>query len=324
MKRENVIKFLKLLGAKAPSSQPRAGWTVSECPLQAWNHDGGKSSAEVFGVKDEAGDAHANCFACGWHGKLSTLVLEMRHKNTVNPAVEVDWGKAFHMIEEAEEDTTLDLDFPDIEEMMLGKKNELHEFPIWWLESFPWAWEAPAAVAYLKDRNVAENVWKLLGLRWDPIEQRICFPVLDFNGTLRGLHGRAIKEKVEPRYRMYQQAGRTNPIIWLGEHWVDVERPILVVEGPFDLARVIQFYPNTVTPLFANPSIEKLNRMADALEWVTLLDRGTGGNKGRERITKAFPDHVIKHLFPPEHRKDPGAMTDQELVATLQQAVEIT
>ena len=46
--------------------------------------------------------------------------------------------------------------------------------------------------------------------------------------------------------------------------------------------------------------------MSDALEWVTLFDRGTGGDAGRERVTKALgADHVVHHLHPPEGAQGP-------------------
>jgi hypothetical protein len=54
--------------------------------------------------------------------------------------------------------------------------------------------------------------------------------------------------------------------------------------------------------------------MADAFEWVTLYDRGGGGDSGRTQVSKALSsDYVVTHLKPPEHRKDPGEMTVPEL-----------
>ena len=153
-----------------------------------------------------------------------------------------------------------------------------------------------------------------LELKADTQQKRICFPVRDFKHRLVGLHGRCIYPNVEPRYRMYQYAGQTNPQVWLGEDWVDTNRPILVVEGPFDLASCLRVYPNVVSPLWATPSLEKLRRMADAFEWVTLYDRGGGGDSGRTQVSKALSsDYVVTHLKPPEHRKDPGEMTVPEL-----------
>ena len=58
--------------------------------------------------------------------------------------------------------------------------------------------------------------------------------------------------------------------------------------------------------------------MSDALEWITLFDRGAGGDAGRERVTKALgTDHVIHHLHPPKGRKDPGEMTARRSLTLL-------
>ena len=95
-----------------------------------------------------------------------------------------------------------------------------------------------------------------------------------------------------------------------------------MAEGPFDLASIRRVYDNVTSPLFANPSLDKIRRMSDALEWVTFLDRGAGGDAGRDKIDKAIgADHVIHHRHPPKGRKDPGEMTVDELVAVLNDLV---
>jgi hypothetical protein len=91
----------------------------------------------------------------------------------------------------------------------------------------------------------------------------------------------------------------------------------VVVEGPFDLASVFRVYRNVVSPLFVNPSIAKLLRMADALEWFTLFDRGVGGDAGRAKIDKVLSSHMIHHLQPLPGVKDPGAMSVDHLVEVL-------
>ena len=323
MKQETVIPWLKMLGATVPTAQLRGGWTVACCPLAHWTHDGGTDKNPAFAVRKENGDAFTHCFACGWHGSQSELVLEMRYRNKLDPHVDVKWGEALRLIEESEHEFGLQLDSPDIEEMLFGDKAKRHVFPDWWLETFPPASEVPWALDYLASRQVTPKLADALDIRADAGEHRVCFPVRDFAGRLRGLHGRAVHADTEPRYRMYRQAKKNNPLIWLGESWVDVEKPIIVVEGPLDLASVYRVYRNVVSPLFANPSEAKLSRMADAMEWVTLLDRGKGGDSGRAKIEKLLKkDHVIQHLQPPVGRKDPGEMTLQELTQLIAKYVK--
>ena len=243
-------------------------------------------------------------------------------ENKVEPRIEAKWGKALQLVSEAEGEFDVDFDSPGIEEVLAAPKG-LVEFPDWWLESFPSVFDSPACHAYLWEaRGVWPAVAKALDLRYDPKEHRVCFPVRDFKGRLVGLHGRAIDDGVEPRYRMYPFAKKNNPIAWLGELWVDLDKPIVVAEGPFDLASIRRVYDNVTSPLFANPSLDKIRRMSDALEWVTFLDRGAGGDAGRDKIDKAIgADHVIHHRQPPKGRKDPGEMTVDELVAALNDLV---
>ncbi len=314
MKADRLVKLLKMLNAKVPIAQQRAGWFVASCPLAPWTHDGGEDKNPAFAVKKEAGDAFCNCFACGFHGKLSALVLEMRQRNKTEHKMSVKWGDAMTLIDDADADEFMNLDSPDVEEMLFGSKTQQHEFPAWWLESFPPFQQVPFARDYLQQRGVSEEVATILDVRADTKQQRVCFPVRDFKGRLKGLHGRAIKDGVDPRYRMYLQAGRNNPIVWLGESWIDFEKPIVVVEGPMDVASVFRVYRNVTSPLFANPSTEKLIRMSDALEWITFLDRGKGGDAGRAKIKKILhKDHVVRHLEPPEGRKDPGVCSVDEI-----------
>lgn len=325
MKKEPARDFLKLLGAKVPSAQNRAGWVVSNCPLGPWRHDNGQSGPEVFGVKIEGGDSRCHCFSCGFSGTQSDLILEMQYLNRVNPKGTYQFKAARELVMKAEEDIDLDaLDSPDIEEMLFGDgADKEHYFPDWWLDTFlPWD-QVKFARDYLEERGIHPMVATHLGIRADTNEDRVCFPVRDFSGKLRGLHGRVVHKGIEPRYRMYLYAKRNNPHIWLGEHWVDLDKPVVIVEGPMDLAKVYQVYRNVVSPLFANPSFEKIFRMSDAMEVVTLLDRGTGGDKGRERFSAAMKHSVVTHLMPPSEYKDPGEMPPMEIAELLSEHVPL-
>lgn len=315
MTREQILAWLPLIGSKPAADQSRGGWVVASCPLR-WRH-GGEDKNPSFGVKIEGGDGFTNCFSCGWHGSQAALVVEITALHRKDPYGPLQLGQALKLIDEAEDGLDLNLDSPDIEQVLFGgAKPKPHPYPEAWLTTFPHAWSSAAGRSYLEGRDVGAKVAAHLDLRFDGTQGRVCFPVRDGAGTLRGLHGRALQPDVEPRYRMYPHQHRTNPQFWLGEHWVDLEQPILVVEGPFDLASVLRVYPNAVSPLFANPSFDKLRRMVDALEWITLLDNGTGGNKGRARISECCTRNVVTHLYPPVG-KDPGSCTLDEIGSLL-------
>lgn len=254
---------------------------------------------------------------------MSEWVLEVAARNKSSPSgASYDFKTVWKMLIEAEEETPLLMEKQSYEDAMLAQPKELIWFPDWWLDSYSYALEYKWACNYLHDRGVSPETAMMLDLRGEHKDKRICFPVRDFEGILRGFHGRTIDPEIEPRYKMFTYAGGNNPIVWYGEHWVDTSKPIVVVEGPFDVASVIRVYTNVVSPLFANPSKEKLMRMADALEWVTLLDNGKAGDNGRKRISKLFPDHMITHLKPPEG-EDAGSMSENDLRELLKPYVKL-
>lgn len=322
MKKEPTTEFLKALGCHVPKHQPRTGWVISNCPLGPWRHKDGKSAPHVFGVR--LADGVCKCFSCDWRGEPVELLYDLKHRVQVGQHSHhaINFKAAFETLDELEGEDGFTPGWQTLEEKLTFAKKELHEFPAWWLDSFPKWSSIPFAVDYLSERNVYVEVADFLDLRADTTEKRVCFPVRDFTGKLMGFHGRAINDGVDPRYRMYTQGGENNPIVWLGESWVDPAYPIVVVEGPFDLAAVMAVYPNVVSPLFANPSFDKIRRMAHVKEWITFLDRGVGGDKGREKIDAVIGgDHNVVHVKPIADFKDPGQMPSDAIKHVLQKVL---
>lgn len=311
------MSWLEAMGAKVPKAQSRMGWIQSDCPFGHWRHENGKSGPDAFGVRLETGVPFCNCFSCGYNGDAVTAMLEIKYAEKNAPSgIPRDFVTASKLTEKADNEFELEFDDTTIEDV-LNTKSSLKPFDEDWLASFGQAVHNKIAREYLKERSTPLEVSEALDLRWDGSQQRICFPVRDFGGRLMGLHGRTIHKGVEPRYRMYNPNGYTNPIVWLGEHWIETSKPILVVEGPFDVASAVRVYRNTCSPLFANPSFEKIHRMADCLEVVTLLDTGKAGDQGRARFLKSMPGSIVTNLVPSTGIKDPGAATVEELQGML-------
>ena len=140
-----------------------------------------------------------------------------------------------------------------------------------------WAGDGETVHPYLETRSVTAQIAQALNICWDDYRKRIVFPIRDFKGRLRGLHGRTVHDHVEPVYRMYPYENKTNPHVWLGEPWVDFEKPVLMVESVFDLARAYPVYPNIVSPLRASLSKVQLERMKGARTVITLFDGDKAG-----------------------------------------------
>jgi DNA primase len=232
----------------------------------------------------------------------------MLHRKNPNPAVDI---KAALELLPRLEPSVAEFEFSDYETLTdADVKAEFFEFPEWWLDSFMAAPDHP----YLAKRGITPEVGAALGIRYDSQRSRICFPIRDWNGRLGGLHGRDITGKHELRYYAYDFNGSRNPRIWLGEHHCTLDSPLVLVEGPFDYAKVYGVWPNVLSANMAKVSPYKLERIQDAIQIVTFYDAGVGGDKARQQVQDVLGDSAgVVHLVPDSAERDPGDMTPQEI-----------
>jgi DNA primase len=313
MNKDRALVLLNAISRQVPAQQSRSGWLTASCPLEHWTHDNGVDRNPSFGLNLEKPDPFLNCFSCGAHGSATEWLYEIAHRRKKDPDQHftADIQTAMTMIQESINEAPSIEGLPSYDEMYAQGEVELVWFPEHWIDSFPSVLHVVWARKYLHERGVSMPLAMALDLRADTNQKRVCFPIRDFDSVHRGLHGRAVVAGVEPRYRMYTYEKQTNPIVWYGENWLDPQKPVLVVEGPFDVASALRVYDNVVSPLFANPSYVKIERLGMVEDWVTCLDTGKGGESGREKFTKALQGYNLKHLVP--EKKDPGSMTEDEL-----------
>jgi hypothetical protein len=307
--------FLRCLGIT--HFDKRTGWVTSACPLRPWKHQDG-SGKWSFGVKTGA-KTLCKCLSCDYTGTPHDLVFDLLYWNRQAPN-----GQQYRLIEALK----IAIENPDevfdplksVDEQTYGVSKDF-VFPEDWLKEFDHAFYNGQVHPYLLSRKggpVPYDVAVMLDLRFDITRQRICFPVRDFKGQLRGLHGRSIYEGSDLPYYAYgcpgPEIGENGkpievrcPDIWLGEHYVDPELPIVLAESVFDLARVFQVYRNVMTPLYANPSISKIKRLAGAKYIVTLFDNDKAGKLGRAKIESNLPGVTFLHLDVPVEFGDAGA-----------------
>ncbi len=155
-------------------------------------------------------------------------------------------------------------------------------------------------------------------MRWDAFRKRICFPVRDDQGRLRGLHGRDATGENSLPYLMYPHEHQTNPHIWLGEHYCDPEKTVVIAESVFDLARVYEHYTNVISPLTASLSKAKIDRLAGISAIVTLFDEDKAGMRARDKLTKYLSKVELLHVSPCE-AEDAADLTSEEMRALLEE-----
>lgn len=323
MNLKQIKQWLQCLGADTAASVS-GEWVQCTCILAPWRHEKGTDSNPSLGIrisKKAAGQVH--CFACDFGGDQMDLLRELKQLVKSEPPGQephqYDFAGAMKMLVDAEEDAPLSLgDIGDYEEDVTSiHKDEGVMFPESWLNSFPQSYGHP----YLQTRDggpVPFAVAKALDLRYDPYRKRVCFPIRDRKGFLRGFHGRDVTGESPLKYLMYTYHKETNPMVWLGEHWVDFDRPVVIAESVFDLARIYQVYRNVVCPLTASIGPEKIKRMGDAMEVFCIMDEDKAGQRASDKLQKYLPGTVFKVVHLPEGCKDPGAMSVHQVALMLE------
>lgn len=311
MNRAAIQKWLPLVGTKE-GGQHREGWVVAHCPLALSRHDKGQDTHPSFGVKIEAGESFCHCFSCGFSGKQSELVLEMQAIRKIDgPDVlpDVNLGSALQQVYAAEEGAGLSLNL-DTED-----KAEPEPWPEWWLDSFTSVASSSEANAYLLDRGVIDPLDEYLDLRWDAYRKRIGFPIRDWSGHLFGMTGRSV-DGSNPKYHQYIYAGRTCGSTWLNEDRVDVTKPLVLVEGPFDLAAVLRVYRNVVASMGTTLNRRRVERLRWCGLVITLFDYGKAGNQARTKVSQ-YRKKGVRHVLLPAEIGDPGAASSTILMDLL-------
>jgi hypothetical protein len=330
MNEKAIGKLLAYLGSKVTAKQDRPGWVIASCPFGPWNHDSGVDKHPSFGVcVDGAKKGRYHCFSCNESGALKDLPATIHSLNKpklfAKHATQVEGinvSAALNILNNSDQLDELDA-LPGWQETDDAKLKALEmdePWPAWWLDSFAPVAECPEAMHYLtktRSQPTDPELCEFLDLRYDSERRRVCFPIRDWKGALRGLHGRTIDPQGEPRYYAYGFKGKRNPQYWLGEHWLDLEKPILVVESVFDLASVLRVYRNSTCALFAGLSKEKVLRLSAARHLVTLFDAGKGGDSARKAMAKYLPKVPMEQLAPDAEDKDPGEMSVERILEYL-------
>jgi len=327
MNKDKIKKILNYCGSTVTPAQHRPGWLIASCPFAHWKHDNGVDNNPSFGVDLSDKKHRYHCFSRHEGGALAELpnVLQIMNGGTKK----LTWQKQADHIEGLELAKAMDelqdskdkvenhyLTAEEVEAKKLKKKT-VQPWPEWWLDTFMPAREHPDARAYLQSRDVPEELWDVFDLRYDTSRQRVCFPIRDWDGRLAGLHGRAVIPGGSPPYHVYKYKGEHNQIVWPGEHTVNTEQPVLLVESVFDWISVYRVYKNSMCSLSCGLSRDKVERINRFDRVVTLYDNGKGGDVARKALTKYLKGVIPRHLNPPEDLSDPGEMSVVQLIATL-------
>lgn len=300
----NIIKLLSCLGVNNASVSGE--WIRSSCPLGFHRHKGGVDKKPSFGIHISDGRSGFLCYSCGLRSRdLSDLITELtfalRAPAHQPPAMNLIAAQALI-------DAETDPDYPGVE-WAAPVVQEFEPFPDWWLESFLPVFKFPEAIAYLRKREVPLSMWSDLELRFDSERKMVCFPYYNMAGLLAGMRGRAVVTGASYRHHDYSWNYRNNSkLVLMNEHRIDWKQPVVVVEGEFDLIRVLNIYPNAVASLTASLSEPKCMTLALAASIIGFFDNDEAGHRASQQAQQRFGYAYRSVVYPEGSAKDPGAM----------------
>lgn len=264
--------------------------------------------------------SRCKCLSCGFGGDLMDLLMDIQYhlKKEHYPGYNI--LRAAQIVNAEFEDMELSPeDIPDYDAPV--EKTEI-VFPETWLASFKPIKMFPEAVQYCVGRMITSKTMDALDLRFDPVQRRVCFPFRNSKGDLMGLQGRTIDEGTALRYYQYGYKGKRNSHVWMGEDNLNLDKPVVLLEGPFDFTSVYRVYRNVAASFTSGLSFTKVRRISDATEIITFYDHGKGGDSARESIDKMLKGYPITHIIPTEQEGDAGNMSLQAVATYLQPHVK--
>jgi len=262
MNKQRVKEFLEALGCSQIQVNAQSDWVKAACPLAAWTHEGGADRNPSFGVKatdDSGGVPTYHCFACGSSGTLPKLLhnIQMFSGEHNKEAADIlsseelgDDGE--HGDSKAETRKRKVISKDKWAKLERDRKRRNVPVPETILQKFPLVtglddWRSETIVSYMReDRKIKESLIDDYQLRvyQDPIRQHvgIIFPIYNREGTqVMDMYVRMIHAKSFFRLNARLTDSKVNyqaPNLWFGNQFYDPERPLILVEGAFDVLRL--------------------------------------------------------------------------------------
>lgn len=303
MNPEQGKAFLKALGAKKVSHSGK--WLRASCPLAFALHQNHHDTNPSFALTVEVDKpSRYNCFACG-HGSALDLIQQMEFHGYQS----ADYQLAREILDSEKLEVT-----PLSPYSEFSKPEELWVFQPWpeeFLNDYPSVLGIPLAMEYLKSRDMPLDQVAALDLRYDFTRAMVCFPIRDAYGQLSGMRGRSVLPEVSgaAKHYDYSHKDKNNTRgVWYNEQSLQLPGKVVVVEGQFDAARVLERYPKCVANLTAKPSFEKILKLALTPGLVLIPDNDLTG----EMTVKKYHDGLEKYKTPisvlwlPDSVKDPS------------------
>lgn len=320
MDRQSIKEMLREVIGPNVELVDHPKWVGLHCPLAPWTHEKGSDSSPSAGVSVKDDDTSIyNCFVCG-RGTVPWFLRQME-KYT---------GESYKkLISNIEDGEFLGGSLPE-----WGSKKVSKAKDVFLGEDYLDLYDDAEGHWYLEDRGIDADTARILQLKIDPEDshgdERILFPVFSRDKQLYGFTGRAVFDKVEPRIRDYH--GLPKARVLLGLHLIRPEdKHIILVEGLFDYAKMVQYDQPAVATMHAGLTDEQANLLIDlGLPVIEMYDNDKAGEDAvevaKKKLEKYLPFSTVKY---PERRskkgkvicpKDPATLTEEEVEEMIRKA----
>lgn len=301
MDRDGILNLFALLGD--PRTRVLGANIIGPCPFAAYSsaHKNPVDGTPGFSVKVEPdGDSLAYCYTCKVGGPLARLMRRLNDKA----------GGAFaHVVAfvESGEEVPLEAVIARMqrkqEESANGKQPSKTRWGMEGLAAFVRASARRPPLEYLKGRGLTESQISGWQLGTDVLAgDRVTIPVFGaatygHAAPVVGLQGRALRSEVQPKYRFYNREFPFDPnTLVYGEHLIDrAWSYIMLVEGPFDVIRVVSLGFRNVVCCFGTGEISGV-RLRKFAEWdlpvILLMDRDRAGIEATTKVAASLDGAV--------------------------------
>lgn len=264
-----------MLGLGPPARTSTANWLHYRCPFASFKHQNKRDRIPSFGIAvAEDKDSHYNCFACHSHGLFHQLAYELGHlRGTAKDLIPIGNQIKNH---ERIKTTIVRKWVEDIGELNASSAKDQFTWPD---PAQEYQYYSAVGHPYLRERGISWATAISLGLRYDPFQRRILFPVKNGSGQFAGFTGRRtesafattddgpVERNGNPYIKVRDYFGLRKREFLLGEHRIRTRterRVVVLVEGLFDYAGLTEMGVRNVIALLGSAltpeKAEKLTR----------------------------------------------------------------
>ncbi len=324
MQEADLRRILSALGVRVERTQA-SGWLESRCPFAPFLHRSGQDRRPSFNAKVEhAGVSSYVCHGCHMKGRISSLARSLGHHRHGDvghyKALSIQADDADHKVAPTE---------------WVPSDDQGHQPTPIAEEVFANAFSAvdahDAAWSYLRDRRISLRTAESLGLRYDPRQRRVVFPVRGRQGDLYGFTGRAVRSNISPKVRDYPGLGKRWHVLGSDRWRPEQGRPLVIVEGLFGFAHLIEVGVEDHADVGALMGSEMTRQKADIIRlhgastYLLLDDDAAGdaclwgrGNPPDGGAVDVLCRHVPVFVPPwPEGKDDPDQLTLDEVLSMI-------